>query len=353
MNELQSHFFNRQTKLDLIGDEGQEKLLESHVLVVGAGGLGCSVISALARAGVGKVTIVDHDKIDISNLHRQVLYDQSDIGKFKAVVASRKLQEIAPWIECDVHLERLNIDSVANIFQNQKIIIDCTDHLRTKFFIHDYAYRTKTDLIISSIHKFDGQLQVFEFSKNQDRGCMRCLWDTEPTQIGSCDDNGVLGTVPAFFGTLQATEAIKLILGLSRSTPNELITFDLLNLELSKLKFPKNNSCPLCSQGAVIMKDVESIDKDLSCEHLDKFMWIDIRKSTKDYPLPKFIPEQMIIDKTQEEVLEKFEHFPSDQDYLVLCDAGVRSTYLTIELRQRGYSNIYNFSGGYSQFLRG
>lgn len=352
MEQLQSQFFDRQMKLGVVGEKGQKKLLNSHALILGAGGLGCSVISSLIRSGIGKITIVDFDKVDISNLHRQTLFHQNDIGKYKAVVASVRVQEIAPWVECDVVLERFNLDSASDIYTDQDVIIDCTDNLKTKFFTHDFAYANKIDLIISSIHKFDGQLQVFKFSKSRDKACMRCLWDIEPKQIGSCDDNGVMGTVPVIFGTLQANEAIKLILEVSQTKENELITFDLINMEMNKLTFPKNNKCSLCSTDGE-MKNQKSIDIYINDDDLDKFKWIDIRKSTKHFPLPDFINEENLIVKPQEEVLEEFESYAKDQDYLILCDAGVRSTYLTIELRERGFSNVYNFSGGFSEFLRG
>jgi molybdopterin/thiamine biosynthesis adenylyltransferase len=320
MDKIQKEFFNRQTKLPGIGLEGQKELLHSHVLVIGAGGLGCSVIDSLARCGIGELTIVDFDKVVISNLHRQTLFNQKDIGEFKAVVVAEKIKDIVPWIKVNTFTERFSANNIEKIYHDQNVIVDCTDNLQTKFFIHDFAFRKKRDLVTASIHKFDGQLQCFQFSQTQDTGCMRCLWSEEPNQLGSCEDNGVLGVVPSIFGALQANEVIKVLLNKSELQNSELMTMDLMSLEVNKLKYKKNNECLLCNKDNKIQasEDVVVLEELID---LNDYISIDIRG------------------KNQAEVLGLI---CKDNKYLLTCESGLTAKIFALELRSQGYQNVWS-----------
>lgn len=345
MNEVQRQYFDRQMKLDTMGEMGQQKLLEAKVLVIGAGGLGCSVISALARAGVGHLTIVDHDRVEMNNLHRQILFTPEDIGKLKAQVANERAQEMAPWIESEYWKGRFDQTNAEDFFNDHDVIVDCTDHLATKFFIHDFAFKKKTNLAQSSIHKYDGQLQVFAFAKHQEKGCMRCLWNEQPEQLGDCNDNGVMGVVPGFFGMLQANEVIKLLVGMNSLKSNEMVTFDLINLSVNKLKFPKNDECRFC----VHQEEMPVIKIEVAPNEIDfeDFVWIDIRKSTRMWDLPKSIPINQLIDWAVHDLKEEIDKLPKDKQIVVLCDAGVRSLTLAHQLRELGYENSCSLIGGH------
>jgi molybdopterin/thiamine biosynthesis adenylyltransferase len=320
MDKFQKEFFDRQTKLPGIGLEGQKELLNSHVLVIGAGGLGCSVIDSLARCGIGELTIVDFDKVDCSNLHRQTLFNQKDIGEFKAFVAAEKIKDIVPWIKVNTFTERFSANNVEKFYNDQNVIVDCTDNLQTKFFIHDFAFRKKRDLVTASIHKFDGQLQCFQFSKTQDSGCMRCLWNEEPNQLGSCEDNGVLGVVPGIFGALQANEVIKVLLNKSELQNSELVTMDLMSLEVNMLKYKKNNECLLCNKNTKfqVSEDVVVLEELID---LNDYISIDIRG------------------KSQQEILSKI---TLEENYLLICDRGVRAQSMAKDLRKQGLNNVFS-----------
>ena len=341
MDNLQTSFFERQTKLDQIGESGQLKLLKAQVLVIGSGGLGCSVLQSLVHSGVSHITIVDHDSVDVTNLHRQVLFNVNDIGKSKAQTASDKLNKIAPWVSTIAINKKFEGEAYYKEFD---IIVDCTDNLRTKFLIHDFAFTNKINLVQASIHKFDGQLQVFKYANSTDKGCLRCLWDEEPIQLGSCSDNGVMGVVPALFGTLQANEVIKLVLGIGEAFENEVLTFNLLNLETSKLKYKKHTECKFCVKKELTMENFEVKPEDIN---FDDYRWLDIRIMNAGKPLPANLPADLVITKTDEEIMAEFPDLPQDKPFLVLCDKGFRAAGLTKLLREDGNDNVFSLAGGY------
>jgi molybdopterin/thiamine biosynthesis adenylyltransferase/rhodanese-related sulfurtransferase len=345
MDQLQLNFFDRQRKLPEVQDIGQKKLLDSHALIIGAGGLGSAVIENLARSGVGHFTLVDFDKVETSNLHRQILYGQADCGHFKVDKADEKIKSVTPWVKIHKFYKRFNEKNAAAIFQDQDIIIDCTDHLPTKFYIHDFAFKNRVNLVQSSIHKFDGQLNVFRFAENQN-GCLRCLWSEVPDQLGSCNDNGVMGVVPALFGTLQATEAIKLLLDMPGLDNTEVLTFNLLTLEINKLKYPINSNC-VC-QGIKESKMSFELEKEKEDINFKDYLWLDIRIATKGMPLPDSIPSDLVIEETQEQIMESIDEYPKDKPFMVLCDRGMRSLNMANALKDKGIE-IYSLAGGYME----
>ena len=250
MTKDELNFYKRQINLPNFGMEGQKKLKNSKVLIVGAGGLGSPAILFLAAAGVGKIGICDFDKVDVTNLHRQILFDYGQVGTSKTKAAKNKINKYNPWAKIEEISDGITVENVESIIQNYNVVLDCSDNFTAKFLLHDSCFLNKINLVQASIYQFEGQLQVFRFSEDTDRGCFRCLWENPPEEgcVGSCAETGVLGVVPGIFGTLQALETIKILLGWNGLGWNESLFFDLLSLSNSKIKWKKNDDCPLCGK---------------------------------------------------------------------------------------------------------
>jgi molybdopterin/thiamine biosynthesis adenylyltransferase/rhodanese-related sulfurtransferase len=344
LNE-QREYFDRQIKLSQLGVDGQERLLKAHVLVIGAGGLGCPTLQYLSSMGVGNITVVDHDKVDTSNLHRQILFNQDDVGRPKALVACEKVAKLAPWGHFTSYQQYFDQSLANTLIPKHDLVIDCTDNFHSKFFIHDMCYALKTNLIQASIHKFDGQIQVFPFAHSTDNGCLRCLWEKQPEQLGNCNDNGVLGVVPGFFGTLQASEAVKLLLDLNKQSENEVLMFDLLSLNTHKMKYNKNSECHFCVHDKGV--NMNDINLNLSDINPADYTWLDIRIATAGQPLPETIPANQIITKTDAEIIHALHELPQERPFLVLCDRGMRSMNFANVLREHGHESTYSLVGGF------
>ena len=353
MDLEQKKYFDRQIKLPLLGEEGQTRLLNSKVLVVGAGGLGCPALQYLVSMGIGEISVVDHDIIDSSNLHRQILYNQNDIGKSKALTACEKLRLLGPWTSLISYDQYLTKELAIKLIEQHDLVIDCTDNFGAKFLIHDCCYRQKTNLIQASIHKFDGQIQVFPFAHSTDRGCLRCLWEKIPEHTGDCNDNGVLGIVPGVFGSLQASEAIKLLLG-HFSEHNEVVIIDLFSLNFHKMKYHKNQECHFCqvethecsseTQQGEFMNDLCLKFNEINPSD---YTWLDIRMATMHEELPSNIPADQVIKKTDAEIMHGISDFTQERPFVVICDRGIRSQNLANALRDHGHSNVYSLVGGF------
>lgn len=339
LNPEQLSYFDRQIKLPNIGLEGQTKLLNSKAVVIGAGGLGCIVLESLVRSGVGSIEIIDYDNVDPSNLHRQTLFTYEDIGKSKVKTAANRLSKLNPWVKINPIEVKAQKKSLDKIIKESDILFDCTDNLETKFALHDFCLDKGIDYISSSIHKSDGQLQVFKFSKTK-QPCLRCLWKDEPVQLGDCNDNGVLGVVPIVFGALQANEGIKVLLGSDGLTSGELLTFDLESLNLSKLKFEKSDDCSFCNESSPCKKS-SSIDILLD-EVKPTDILIDIRRENSEKTLPVKLTNLVSFKLSTSSELEVAQRLSSKKKYIILCDKGVRSKQLTLALRDRGFKAVYN-----------
>ena len=227
--------YNRQTILPEIGDEGQSKLKNAKVLVIGAGGLGCPILQYIATAGVGTIGIVDFDKIEIHNLHRQILYTENEIGNSKAVTAKSVLEKLNPLISVIVFEEKLTIDNALKIIQEFDIIVDGCDNFTTRYLVNDTCVALGKPLVYGSILGFEGQLAVFNHQGSKN---LRDLFPEppNPNDVPNCSLNGVLGTLPGMIGTMMAHETLKLIIGLP-SLKNELVLFKTLEWSFVKLKF--------------------------------------------------------------------------------------------------------------------
>lgn len=339
-------YYARQMILPHIGEEGQNALSKAKVLIVGAGGLGSSAALALAGAGIGTIGIADHDILSASNLHRQILYSVNDIGKPKAHLAATRLKSLNPLIEVQAIHEKVTADNAEILFSDYDMVLDCTDNFTAKYLLNDAAMLYKTPVIQASIYQFEGQLLKIDPESNG--GCLRCLFDDapEPGMVGDCATAGVLGTVPMLFGTMQANEAIKHILGLE--TNKGLMTFDLLSMQAHTIGSTRNHACPLCGDNPTIKGLEPNIEfvaepRDTAETIGDQFTIVDVRESDEVARTPlsiKSLHNPLSDFKLHEVTIEK------DTPILTICARGARSLQAAKILRQAGWHNVYSLAGG-------
>ena len=223
---------------------GQKKILFSKVLIVGAGGLGSPVAEFLSRAGVGSIGIVDNDRVSLSNLHRQSLYNTSDIGKFKVKIAKDKIKKINPNTKVTIYKIRLNNENFKKIINGYDYIVDGSDNFTTKFLLNDYCLKFKKILVTGAISKFDGHMFTFNF-KNKKVPCLRCFFQESniSDDLLNCESEGILGTVAGIVGTIQANEVLKKILNIGTGLDGYIFILDLLHLNFRKVKLKKRRNC--------------------------------------------------------------------------------------------------------------
>jgi adenylyltransferase/sulfurtransferase len=235
--------YSRQIILKDVGPAGQKKIIKSKVLVVGAGGLGCPVIDYLSRAGVGNIGIIDHDKVDISNIHRQSLYNSKDIGKYKVIVLKKKIKLINPLVNVKIFKERIGKENIKKIFKNYDFIVDGSDNFKTKFLLNKYSLKYNKILIVGAISKMDGHIFTFDF-KNKTDPCLKCFYQTEPSdEILNCEYEGILGPVAGVVGNIQATEVLKKVLKIGDKSNKKILILDLKKLNFRKVEFKKKSNC--------------------------------------------------------------------------------------------------------------
>ncbi|MDA8937233.1 HesA/MoeB/ThiF family protein [Candidatus Pelagibacter sp.] len=244
LNKNKIDRFSRQIILKNIGIFGQKKILNSKVLIVGMGGLGCSVAEFLTRSGIGILGIADHDVVSLSNIHRQSLYNEKDLGKSKVKVAKKKLNNINSKTKVNVFDLKLHKKNFEKIIKNYDYIVDGTDNFSAKFLINDLSLKHKKFLVTGAISKFDGHVFTFNF-KNKKDPCLRCFYQEETISedILNCEYEGILGTVAGIVGTMQANEVLKLILNIGQNLNGFILILDLLNLNFRKVKLKKRKKC--------------------------------------------------------------------------------------------------------------
>ncbi len=225
------------------GAEGQARLRGASVLVVGAGGLGVPVLQYLAGAGVGRLGIVDADRLEPSNLHRQTWYALADCGREKSTLAAERVHALNPEVRVEAHALRLDNSNAERLAAGHDLILDCSDNFATKFLLNDLALRLRKPVLFASVYQYEGQLQLVR--GDDASACLRCVWPeaTRDGLVGNCAEAGVLGPVPGVFGSLQALEALKLLLGLPGLTPNEMLIFDLVSLNTQRLRARRAADC--------------------------------------------------------------------------------------------------------------
>ena len=233
--------YYKQLTLKKVGIAGQKKIFQSKVLVIGAGGLGCPLILYLAYSGIGNLGIADHDKIELSNLSRQVLFTKNDIGKFKISIASKIIKKINNKIIVKTYKSKIDNNNIDKIAKNYEIICDGTDNFKSRFLINDYCLKNKKILISSAINKFDGQLFSFDFRKKTP--CFRCFMPESLNEEVNCETDGVMTTLAGIAGSLQANEVIRSILKMNNSLDCNIMIFNALNSNFRKVKLQKNPKC--------------------------------------------------------------------------------------------------------------
>ncbi len=249
MSEAQSKRYSRHLLIPEVGEQGQLKLLDSRVLLIGAGGLGSPAAYYLAAAGVGTIGIIDFDVVDESNLQRQILHNTKRIGQYKAESARETIEALNPDVKVITHIEQLDETNVARIIADYDVIVDGTDNFPTRYLLNDAALIANKPVVHGSVFRFEGQLTVF---KPYEGPCYRCLYpEPPPPELApSCAEAGVLGVLPGIIGLLQATETIKLLLGIGEPLVGRLMTYDALAGEFSELHLYRDPECPACGENA-------------------------------------------------------------------------------------------------------
>ena len=353
--------YSRQIALKEVGAAGQEKLRRAAVLVVGCGGLGVPVMTYLAAAGVGRIGLVDGDRLEASNLHRQTLYSLADVGKPKVELAAARLRALNPDVEVHTHALRLDAATASAVIEPYSLVIDCTDNFSAKFMVNDTCVRLRKPVVFSSVYQYEGQLQVVR----PDRGgaCLRCVWPeaTRDGLVGNCAEAGVLGPVPGTFGTLQALEALKLLLDLPGQLADELLMLDLLTLSLTRVRTRRSADCPdhaarrAAAGASASAAQPDAADIELSFDSLERALAaglevVDIRephevaRAATPCTTARHLPVGPL--------LHGEAPMPPAGRYLLVCASGRRSLAAAQELRSRGYAQVFSLRGGIAGLAR-
>jgi len=345
---------------------GQQRLMNAKVLCVGAGGLGSPALMYLAAAGVGTIGIVEFDTVDESNLQRQIIHGQSDIGKSKAQSAKEKISEINPYVNVVTHEVRLDNSNVKEIFSLYDIIVDGTDNFATRYLVNDACVLLKKPYVWGSIYRFDGQASVFWAEYGP---CYRCLYPEPPPpgMVPSCAEGGVLGVLCATIGSIQTTEAIKVLTGVGEPMIGSLMIYDALEMSFRKIKVRKDPNCPLCGDNPTqtdLLPDYEAFcgvlsdaaevavkDSTISVTELaskidtnEDFYLVDVREPSEfeivRIPGSHLIPKQGFLDGTVLATL------PQDKPIILHCKSGVRSAECLAILKGAGFADATHVAGG-------
>ncbi|CAL65434.1 HesA/MoeB/ThiF family protein [Christiangramia forsetii] len=334
--------YDRQITLDEVGDSGQEKLSNSSVLIIGVGGLGCPAAQYLVGAGIGKIALMDHDKVSISNLHRQVLYNENDIGRSKAMVSQEKLQQLNSEIEIVAIDEALSIENAEKLFSQYDLILDGTDNFETKYLINDACILANKPWVYASIYKNEGQLSVFNY---QNGPSYRCLFPKTTRNNVSCEATGVLGVVPGIFGMLQAMEVLKILLGVGNLLSGK--------LKISNLLIGSEQIMNIQKREKEIEKIRESgiIPVIIECKINDNTrLYLDIREI---FEQPKITSEK-VIQIPMSDLDERLWEIPKEEEIFVFCQSGKRSKKIVDLLKaEYGFENLNNVEGGIETIIYG
>lgn len=358
LNEEEKYRYNRHLILDQVGIEGQERLKNAKVLVIGAGGLGCPVLQYLTAAGVGTIGIIDDDKVDVTNLQRQILFNTDDIGQSKAETAARHLSAQNPLVKFMVFNERLTNKNALFIFEEFDLIVDGTDNFSTRYLVNDASLLTRKPLVYGSIFKFEGQVSVFNYKNGPS---YRCLFP-EPPKSGSvpnCSQIGVIGILPGLIGCMQANEALKIILQIGEPLSGKLVMYNALTASSMTIQIQRNEQ--VIQEVMVGREEFEDFDYEVFCG-LEPLQSDDIEMETFEQLLKE--ETIVILDVREPHEMPRIEHpnlieipmknhgeyaeiLDRDRKTVVVCQSGIRSRLVIDQLKEHhAYSNLLNLKEG-------
>jgi molybdopterin/thiamine biosynthesis adenylyltransferase/rhodanese-related sulfurtransferase len=366
--------YSRHLIIPDVGMAGQKRLKNAKVLAVGAGGLGSPALLYLAAAGVGTLGIIEFDTVDESNLQRQVIHGQSDIGRPKAESARDSIKEINPYVDVVLHQERLDSTNVMGIFEHYDLIVDGTDNFATRYLVNDAAVLLGKPYVWGSIYRFDGQASVFW---SEHGPCYRCLYPEPPPpgMVPSCAEGGVLGVLCASIGSIQATEAIKLLTGIGDPLVGRLMVYDALEMSYRTVKVRKDPECALCGANPTVTEliDYEAFCGAISTEAADAarestisvrqlkdmldarergesdFVLIDVREPN-EYEINR-IPGAVLIPKNEFLNGSALGRLPQDKQVVLHCKSGQRSAEVLAVLKGAGFSDAIHVGGGVAAWV--
>jgi sulfur-carrier protein adenylyltransferase/sulfurtransferase len=358
--------YSRHLIIPEVGVEGQLKLKAAKVLLVGTGGLGAPIGLYLAAAGVGRIGLVDFDVVDFTNLQRQVIHFTSDVGRKKLDSAAEKMLAINPLIEIVRHEVALSSENALDIIKDYDLVVDGTDNFPTRYLVNDACVLLGKPNVYGSIFRFEGQATVFAYEGGP---CYRCLYSEPPPPglVPSCAEGGVLGILPGTIGLIQATETVKLILGIGEPLAGRLLLYDALGMKFRELKLRKNPECPVCGEHPTITKlidyhqfcgvpreapveekgkvnsgDIDPVEVKRKLDQGDKFLLIDVREP-HEYKICN-IPQAKLIPLG--EVPKRYAELDPEADIVVHCKMGGRSAKAAEFLRANGFKHVRNMVGG-------
>lgn len=361
--------YSRHLIIPDVGMAGQKRLKNAKVLCVGAGGLGSPALMYLAAAGVGTLGIVEYDTVDESNLQRQIIHGQSDVGRSKAESARDSVKEINPYVQVNIHELRLDSSNVMDLFAQYDLIVDGTDNFATRYLVNDACVLLNKPYIWGSIYRFDGQASVFWSEYGP---CYRCLYPEPPPpgMVPSCAEGGVLGVLCASIGSIQVTEAIKVLAGIGDPLVGSLIVYDALEMTYRKIKVRKDPNCAVCGENPTVTEliDYEAfcgavseaaadaiVDSTISVKQLDEmlkarergekdFVLIDVREPN-EYDIVN-IPGAILIPKNEFLMGDALTKLPHDKQVVLHCKAGGRSAEVLAAVKGAGFKDAIHVGGG-------
>jgi adenylyltransferase/sulfurtransferase len=356
--------YSRHLILPEVGEAGQQKLKAASVLLVGAGGLGSPAAFYLAAAGVGRIGIADFDNVELVNLQRQIIHGTSDIGRSKVDSAVEKMDALNPMVKIEKISERLSSENALQIINNYDVVIDGSDNFPTRYLLNDVCVLSGKPYVYGSIFRFDGQASVFGTEQGP---CYRCLYPEPPPPhlVPSCEDGGVLGILPGIIGSIQATEAIKLILNIGESLAGQLLLFDALKMEFNKLKIKKRTDCPVCGENPTVK---ELIDYEQFCglsggntdnlnitpyqlkqklDNGENILLLDIREEI-EYKINRLDGSQLIPPYL---IPLKMSGLDRSAEIILYCKNGIRSMNALKHLKNAGFERVKNLEGGINAWI--
>ena len=363
--------YSRHLILPEVGMEGQRRLKNAKVLMIGAGGLGAPLGLYLAAAGIGRIGLVDFDVVDVTNLQRQVIHGTKDVGRLKIDSAADSMQDINPALQIDKYNVPLTSANALELFKDYDVIVDGTDNFPTRYLVNDACVLLDRPNAYGSIFRFEGQATVFH---HEDGPCYRCLYPEPPPPglVPSCAEGGVLGILPAVIGSIQATETVKLILGKGATLSGRLMLYDALNMKFRELKLRRNPECPVCGDNPTVkelidyqefcgipqqaaaeaeeqgkMSEITPLELKVRMDRGDDIFILDVREP-HEYDIAKIEGSTLI---PLGQLAQRVDELDSTADIIVHCKMGGRSAKAQGILKEMGFSRVTNLTGGILRWI--